>query len=197
SRHSSQNSHLSANCSPAYRRIVVSWQGDLYITKEEIMKLFRSFAALLVALLALMIVMPLAAHESRNSPDGQYQYVFGWRTEPALTGVSNGPEFYIYELVNGERGERVEGAELQVEVMFGGASVNLPLNQAFRDPGHYVANLIPALPGDYTCRVYGTLGDLALDETFTSADGGFNSVEPAQDIQFPEPFPNLFTLQPQ
>jgi len=161
------------------------------------MKLFRSFAALLVALLALMIVMPLAAHESRNSPDGQYQYVFGWRTEPALTGVSNGPEFYIYELVNGERGERVEGAELQVEVMFGGASVNLPLNQAFRDPGHYVANLIPTLPGDYTFRVYGTLGDLEIDETFTSADGGFNSVEPAQDIQFPEPFPNLFALQAQ
>ncbi len=157
----------------------------------------RRLLFLLLSLLMLMLAAgPLAAHESRDSADGQYQYVFGWRAEPAITGVSNGPEFYIYQLANGERGDRVEEeAELQVEVMFGGASKVMPLEPAFRDPGHYVADMIPTLPGDYTFRVTGTLGDVEIDETFNSADGGFHGVEPAEDIHFPEPQPNLFALQ--
>jgi hypothetical protein len=53
------------------------------------------------------------------------------------------------------------------------------------EPGRYIAALIPTLPGDYTFRVFGTINDVEVDETFSSADGQFAGVEPAGDILFP------------
>ncbi|MDX2137761.1 MAG: hypothetical protein SF123_06670 [Chloroflexota bacterium] len=74
---------------------------------------------------------------------------------------------------------------LQTEVTFGSETITLPLEAAWGETGHYLADLIPTLPGDYTFRVFGSIGDVAVDETFTSADGEFSSVEPATDVMFP------------
>ncbi len=40
-----------------------------------------------------LLVIPASAHEGRSI--GEYSIVFGWRVEPAYTGLFNGPEFTI------------------------------------------------------------------------------------------------------
>jgi len=128
-----------------------------------------------------------SAHELRDLED--FQFVFGWRDEPALTNTKNGPEVFI-RLLEGAEGDISElladmEVDLRVEVSFGPETTTLDLRQDFRDNTHYIADLIPTRPGDYSFRVLGTIGDSEIDETFTSADGEFSSVEPVSDIAFP------------
>jgi hypothetical protein len=86
-----------------------------------------------------------------------------------------------------EENSGVTGLEdtLQIEVLFGPASRVLSLRAVRDEPGHYTADLIPMMPGDYTFRVFGTIEGVEIDETFSAADGQFSSVEPIEDIQFP------------
>jgi len=140
---------------------------------------------LVLTLLAALVVfaLPALAHEGREV--GEYVIEFGWRTEPALAGLINGPELTIE---HHDGGEPLEGAEetLQLEVTFGDQTMAVPLRASFGEPGHYVADLIPTLPGDYSFHLTGTLGEVTVDETFTSADGEFSTVEPATDVMFPQ-----------
>jgi hypothetical protein len=163
--------------------------------------MIRKLALSVVLLISIIAVSisPALAHE-RREVEG-YQLVFGWRAEPALVGVFNGPELFVYELLeDGERGEPVSGLAdtLSLEISFGPASRALNLREAFGDPGHYIADLIPTRPGDYSFHLTGTINDLEMDEVFTSADGEFGSVEPASDIMFPdETMPTIQDLQAQ
>lgn len=86
-----------------------------------------------------------------------------------------------------EESDSIIGLEdtLQIEVLFGPASRVLNLRAVRNEPGHYTADLIPMMPGDYTFRVFGTIEGMEIDETFSAADGQFSSVEPIADIQFP------------
>lgn len=160
----------------------------------------------------LLLAAPASAHEGREVGDGTYQITFGWRVEPAYTNLLNGPEFSItmlgaeeheeaddHEEAEGEHSDTemeaqghgeaimVEGAEetLQLEVSFGGQSKMLPIRAVFGEPGSYTADLIPTRPGDYAFRIFGTIGDVEVNETFDSANGEFSTVEPISDIQFP------------
>lgn len=165
------------------------------------MKKLRLIALLTLMLLAL--AAPAAAHEGREV--GGYTIVFGWRVEPAYTNLFNGPEFTVTP--NGEHGEEGEaegehsdmGSEhadegaaitgledtLQIEVTYGGQSKTLRLRAVYGEPGSYTADLIPTQPGDYSFRIFGTIGDVEVDETFSSTEGEFSTVEPIEDIQFP------------
>lgn len=154
----------------------------------------------------MLAVVPSFAHEGREV--GEYEVVFGWRNEPAVVGMINGPEVIIS--LHGEH-EAEAGADhaeeanpmadvevsLQVEVTFGPQTRTIELRPAFGEVGHFIADLIPTRPGDYSFRVFGTIGDVEIDETFNSADGEFSSVEPASDIQFPEADPTIAELQAQ
>jgi hypothetical protein len=86
---------------------------------------------------------------------------------------------------HGEEMAPVIEADLHVEVTFGPETITLQLQPDSGASGRYIATLIPTLPGDYTFRVFGTINDVEVDETFSSADGQFASVEPAGDILFP------------
>ncbi|MBK9748704.1 MAG: hypothetical protein IPO91_18275 [Chloroflexi bacterium] len=136
----------------------------------------------LVALMLVVFSAPVFAHEGRIV--GNYEIVFGWRVEPTYVGVFNGPEITI---TNHETEAPRRDAEetLMLTVQFGPQSLPLRLEPVANEPGHYTADLIPTLPGDYTFILTGTLGDLVVNETFTSADGEFSAVEPATDILFP------------
>ena len=168
----------------------------------------RKSLFVLVMLVGLVFTLgTVMAHEGREV--GEYELVFGWRNEPALVGYPNGPEILI-RLHGAEEADHVEGDDhnetehedpladlvvsLQVEVAFGPATRTLELRPAFGETGHYIADLIPTRPGDYTFRVFGTIGDLEVDEVFTSADGSFSSVEPASDITFPDEIPSFVEL---
>jgi hypothetical protein len=149
----------------------------------------------ILALLFVLIVSMAMAHEGREIEG--YELHFGWRTEPALTGLPNGPELFIHvhEADAAEEDEEGESEEppfpadievsLQVEVTFGSESKTLDLRPAFGETGHYVADLIPSMPGDYSFRLFGTIGDTAVDEIFTSTDSQFSSVDPGSDVMFP------------
>jgi hypothetical protein len=131
---------------------------------------------------ALSFVVPAVAHEERTV--GDYDMELGWRVEPAYTNLYNGPEIFVHKSATGEAVEGLEDT-LQLEVSYGGKSKILKLNTVEDDPGHYTADLIPTQPGDYSFHVTGKLEDMDIDETFTSADGKFGSVNPISDIQFP------------
>jgi len=139
----------------------------------------------ILALLFVFIVGMVSAHEEREV--GDYALHFGWRSEPALAGLLNGPEVFISPKGADEEAGLPDDVEvsLQVEITFGSESKTIALRQAWQEPGHFIADLIPTLPGDYSFRVFGTIGTAAIDETFTSTDGKFSSVEPSTDIMFP------------
>lgn len=144
----------------------------------------------LIVVLVVFVAGLVMAHEGREVEG--YELHFGWRNEPALTGYPNGPEVFIHVHSH----DAAEGTEeppfpadievsLQAEVTFGSESKTLTLRPAFGETGHYIADLIPSMPGDYSFRVFGTIGETAVDEVFTSTDGQFSSVEPSSDAMFP------------
>lgn len=146
----------------------------------------------LTLILILVFALPVLAHEGREV--GDYAITFGWRNEPAYAGQINGPEVFItlhHEDAEADQGDHAEAfpedvvVDLQAEVTFGDQSTTLVLVPVRDEAGHYVASLLPALPGDYTFRVFGTIGDVAVDEVFSSSNGEFSSVEPLDDIRFP------------
>ncbi len=143
------------------------------------------FAIFVVVVLALgALVMPTFAHESRDL--GDIIIVFGWWSEPAIVDEPNGPELFVYARnADGSRGDRIEGGEFMVEARFGDQTTTRELRPAFRDPGHYIAEIFPTMTGDYEFHVTGTINGIEVDEVFTSADGSFSSIEPATDLQFP------------
>jgi hypothetical protein len=162
-----------------------------------------SFAALCGALLgcALSLLSPLLteAHGSRTIADGRYQIAVGFMDEPVFAGDKSGLEFFVTDLSqatpaagasHGElEGAPVEGLEetLQAEVIFADQTMELPLSAAFDEPGGYVSVFYPEEPGDYTFRIYGTIGDTEIDETFTSSPETFGAVEDPAPLQFPKP----------
>lgn len=145
---------------------------------------FLSLVMLLVMALSLAVA-PVLAHEGR--PVGDYVLVFGWWVEPAYSNIPNGPEIEIslHDAQEGEAFPEDIEVSLQAEVTFGPESMTLNLEPEQQEPGHYVADLIPTLPGDYTFRIFGTIGDTEVDEVFSSADGEFSSIAPGNDILFP------------
>lgn len=137
----------------------------------------------LAVFLLSVLVVPAGAHEGREV--GPFVMVFGWRVEPAYTGQFNGPELII---TLHDSKEPVRNAEktLSLEVGFGPLSMSLPLRPVPNAPGHYTADLIPTVPGDYRFHLTGSLGRVEIDEVFSSADGEFSTVEPVEDIMFPK-----------
>lgn len=151
----------------------------------------RKMTFVLVSLLALLAVYPAAAHEGREV--GEYLIEVGWRNEPAYVGQMNSPEV----ILSHHDGADMTGVavDLQVEILFGPASRILSLSPLPDQPYHFVTDpIIPTLPGDYTFHLVGAIGDMPVDELFSSADGEFSSIEPATDLYFPEPPPDLTDL---
>lgn len=77
---------------------------------------------------------------------------------------------------------------LQVEVTHvpSGASIQLSLVESDTEPGYYVAPFIPTATGEYTFRFTGDVGELAVDDSFTSGPGTFDAVVPSDQIEFPD-----------
>lgn len=164
-------------------------------------KLIIGVVTLVVAVGLYVVYTPQAsAHEGRHV--GDYEINFGWQVEPAYAGVFNGPEIRITDTTTDEP---VVGAEetLTLAVSFGPVSKVLTLEPAWNDPGRYVAALTPTRPGDYEFELSGTisvttaLSETAVSEIFTSADGDFSTIEPAEDVLFPDGTSDAVSLQRQ
>ncbi len=154
----------------------------------------RWFVLVMLACLFVLVAAPAAAHEGREV--GHYEIELGWRIEPAYAGIYNGPEVFVHDH---ETEEPVAGLETTLHLMvhFGDQQKMLELYPVWNEPGHYAADLIPTRPGDYAFHLFGKIGDLDVDEEFTSADGEFGTVEPSSDIMFPAVPGDVASLQGQ
>lgn len=154
------------------------------------------WVSLAVAAIALLMPMIASAHEHRELADGRYSVVVGFSSEPAYTGFLNGLDLRISDnsiatpsADGGEPvGAPVEGLEetLQAEIIYGDQKMTLTLEPRWRSPGAYDAWVVPTAAGDYTFHIWGTIGETAIDETFTSSPEGFSSVVDQAIIQFPQ-----------
>ena len=161
------------------------------------MRRFTPFAAVGgIALGCALLVAPsiVGAHETRTIAGDRYQIVVGFMNEPVFAGDKSGLEFWVTEIsaatpaANDEaEGAPVEGlAEtLQAEVIFGDQTMELPLTAIWNEPGGYGSVFFPMAAGDYTFRIFGTVRDTEIDETFTSGPETFGAVEDPAPLQFP------------
>jgi len=77
---------------------------------------------------------------------------------------------------------------LKVEVIVGGGAAKKDFGfQAVEgEPGSYVAAFLPTVTGDYTFHIFGEIDGTAIDESFESGPGRFDSVESLDEVAFPE-----------
>lgn len=136
------------------------------------------------------------AHEEREV--GNYIFVVGWAVEP--TSVDSINSLFL-KVEDNESGQGVQGLEetLQAEVMVGGGAQKkpLPLEASDEEPGVYGSPIVPTRTGDYTFRIYGTVGDQELDESFSSGPETFETVEDVAELQFPDHVPSNADLSAQ
>jgi hypothetical protein len=155
-----------------------------------------AIAALFALGLGVMAPAVAGAHEQRVVADGQYHLVVGFLNEPAVQGELNAISVRISvndpeatPAAEGEQIERepIEGLEtsLTFEIIFEDQTAELPVEARFRDPGHYVAYVIPTQPGVYSFRISGEINGVAIEETFTGGPETFSEVAPRADLEFP------------
>jgi len=156
-----------------------------------------AFGGTLVALALVLLSGRVAAHESRDIADGQYNVVIGFLDEPAYAGQMNGLSLRVTSLVAAATpavevedapATPVEGLEttLQAEVFYTDQTMPLILSAAYNDPGHYESVFFPTQPGDYSFHIFGTIDGVAVDETFTSGPETFSTVQDPAPLQFPK-----------
>lgn len=155
----------------------------------------RKILRILVGTLLLLIFPSsgsVQAHQSITA--GPYEIEYGWLSEPPVVGQSNA---VIINISQGHASETSQPAQesatpavsnevdvsgLKVEVAYGGQSKFLTLEPLGEDtPGQFIAPLLPSIPGTYTLRLSGMLG-----ETPVQAEVQPEEVQPAASIQFPQ-----------
>jgi hypothetical protein len=146
-------------------------------------------AALLLALL--VVPMSAFAHERRTIGNGKYNVVVGWDVEPAYQGQKNGASIRISQ-AGSDPAVPVEGAEktLKVQIRQGATTREFPLRAVFGQKGYYVADILPTRDGDYQWIFTGAINADPVNDTFDTADGKFNKVEPTTGLQFPLVLPD-------
>jgi hypothetical protein len=141
-----------------------------------------------VAVLCAVLIAPTLAfaHERRTVGASKYDVVVGWDTEPAYVSQKNAASIRISKSGTNPA-EPVTGAEktLKVEIRQGAQTKSFDLRAAFGQPGYYLADLVPTRDGDYVLTFVGSIGSDQINEKFDTADGKFNAVQPATDVQFP------------
>lgn len=146
-------------------------------------RLLTAFAFTCIAIMAmsLSIASSTLARETRTIAE-RWTVEIGFENEPAIQADTNA---LWLRIVEGD--QPVEGLEqtLEAEVIFADAVRQLPLIPETGQPGLYTSTFIPVQPGDYTFHIYGTIGDVAIDETFTSAPEGVAPVDHRIDYEFP------------
>ena len=119
---------------------------------------------------------------------GPYAIVVGWLLEPPVIGERNAVTVEVHE-----DDVPVAGVEatLDAEFMYGGQVFRANLNPT-ETPGMYTAEIFPTVRGQYAVRLFGSIGDLEIDEVLEPEE-----VFPASRIQFPEAQPEPRDLQQQ
>jgi hypothetical protein len=126
------------------------------------------------------------AHERRTVGSGKYDVVVGWDAEPPYVGQKNTAAIRISR-AGTNPAEPVIGAEksLKIDIRQGATTKSFALHAIFGQPGYYGADIVPTRAGDYVWTFSGSIADDQINEVFDSADGKFDSVQAASDLEFP------------
>jgi len=141
----------------------------------------------------------------------QVEFVVGWVVEPPYAGEVNAVDFWAH-YVNATCPQGAESTSppcpvygldqsLRVQVSTGGQSQVLSFSPALSDDipplfyGEYTAQVEPTVPGSYSFTIFGTIGSTNVNETFTCGPTTFECVDPASEIQFPQPIASNGDLQ--
>ncbi len=137
-------------------------------------------AACLITLAALSLNFQIAlAHETITV--GDYEIVYGWVNEPPIAGQLNGVEIFVNNISGGEQPvEEHIVHTLAVELSYGGESKTLTLEPVFDTAGAFDATVLPTIPGVYSLKFSGTVGDTPVDEEVE-----LEEVQAADAVQFP------------
>jgi len=153
-----------------------------------VFKLARVMACMAIIAGALLTTLvPASAHERRTV--GAYQFVVGWKVEPAFSDVNNNVQVFVRD---GAGNPVTLGAsDMKVEVLQGGQKSDmLTLKSVFNSPGEYNAAMLPTRPGTYTFHFVGTIAGQKVDESFTSSDHTFADMQNSTGIEFPAKDPS-------
>jgi hypothetical protein len=112
--------------------------------------------------------------------------IVGWQNEPVVAGERNALTFAFSE---GEQPVSGVEATLDAEVSYGGRTTSVNLTPT-DTPGLYTAELYPTVRGQYSVRLFGTLGETGVDELIEPEE-----VLPAAQLQFPEALPDTLAIQ--
>lgn len=114
--------------------------------------------------------------------------------EPAYLGQPNALSLSVEEYATGGT-EPVNdlAATLEAEVSKDGQAMPLSLVQT--GEGEYEAPFVPTEVGDYTFRIFGAIGEAAVDVSGASGPSTFNSVAPLTGIEFPVQRPDAAAVQ--
>jgi hypothetical protein len=148
--------------------------------------------------LALAVSSTASAHVVKQF--GTYSVAMGWLHEPTYVGVENSIQVVVKD-ASGKPVDDLQPGDLTVVVSAAGQqTAALPLQPSFDPdtglgtPGEYTASIIPTQVGDYTFHLSGSVHGQPVDETATSSDQTFNSVDAGTDVQFPVKLPVLGDL---
>ena len=138
-------------------------------------------SAFLLALMALLLNSRAAfAHESITV--GNYEIVYGWVNEPPIAGQLNGVEIFVNDTSSGSE-QPVEETVVQslvVVLTYGGENRTLTLEPVFDTPGAFNTTILPSIPGLYSLKFSGALGDTPVD-----AEVELEEVQAPDAVQFP------------
>lgn len=137
-------------------------------------------------LIACCLLLTPSVHAHTRVEIGPYVVVVGWENEPVVAGERNA---LVFEFSEGEQPVTGVEATLDAEVVYGGRTTRVNLSPT-QTPGHYTAELYPTVRGQYTVRLFGTIGETAVDQVIEPEE-----VLPASQLQFPEPLPDTLDLQ--
>jgi hypothetical protein len=116
--------------------------------------------ASILALLAIVFTFGIAfAHE--HVPVGNYELVIGWAAEPPVAGQLNAITIEVSDTTSPEK--EVDISNLTATLAYGGQTKPLTLEKSFGTTNEYEAHIIPAIAGQYTLQLRGTLGDTEVN----------------------------------
>ena len=124
------------------------------------MKLNRTLIALLAGLI--LFAGNAQAHQSKEVGEGSYRVIAGYLINPAYTGQLNGLDLMVRDS-DGEFVANLEQGLAVVLVAPDGSELELTL-RAGAEPGHYTADFIPTVPGNYAFRISGFIGEVEFEE---------------------------------
>jgi hypothetical protein len=146
-----------------------------------------------LAIAGLLVAAPALAHTTKDA--GPYKLTFGWRDEPAYTGIPNAVQLFVKD-AKGNPVDDLGSKGLTVAVTTGtGATAKtsspMTLTSAF-DPdtglgthGEFDAPILPTAAGTYTLHITGDISGTAVDVSAASSDKTFADVTDPTAIEFP------------